>query len=141
MGALIRDIFRAMIARVEYQFVDTDLVLSQWLALKLIGNGSIACIGDVTRELGIESGASTRLVDQLENRGLLTRQRSADDRRIVRIALTEGGAAVIDEMQPRLVQFWREQLNIFSPADLDLLFAMLLRLRNKLGNEKIVITE
>ncbi len=66
MGALIREIFRAMIDRVEYQFNDMDLVLSQWLALKLIGAGTICCIGDVTRELGLETGASTRLIDQLE---------------------------------------------------------------------------
>lgn len=135
MGALIRETFRAMVARVEHQFDDSDLALSQWLALKLIGAGDIACIGDVNRELGLESGAATRLVDQLENRHLLQRRRSMTDRRVVGIELTQDGAAVIEAMQPRLAAFWREQLGIFSEAEQDMLFAMLSRLRDRLSSE------
>ena len=137
MGALIRDLSRAMFDRIEHQFDDTDLVLSQWLALKLIGIGSISCIGDVTRELGIETGASTRLVDQLENRKLLVRRRSVTDRRIVGVALTENGVAVVEDMQPRLIRFWQDQLAIFSEAECELLFDMLTRLRRKLDVDQI----
>ena len=132
MGALIRKTFRAMVERVEHQFDDTDLVLSQWLALKLTGAGTISCIGDVTRELGLETGASTRLIDQLEDRGLLVRCRSVTDRRVVGVALTEQGMAVVEDMQPRLARFWQQQLGIFSEADRDLLFDMLMRLRHRL---------
>ncbi|QEH80915.1 winged helix DNA-binding protein [Sphingomonas sp. C8-2] len=105
MGGLVRETFRAMVERVEHQFNDTDLVLSQWLTLRLIGSGRIACIGDVVREIGLESGSATRLVDQLENKKLLVRKRSTTDRRVVGIRLTEEGEAVVKSTQPRLVSF------------------------------------
>ena len=136
MGALIRETFRAMVECVEHQFDDADLVLSQWLALKLIGAGTITCVSDVSRELGIATGASTRLVDQLENFRFLMRRRSATDRRVVEIMLTKAGKAVVEEMQPRLARFWSEQLDIFSDAERNLLFSMLFRLREKLGVDK-----
>ena len=132
MGALVRETFRAMVDRVEHQFDDTDLVLSQWLTLKLIGSGRIVCIGDVARELGLESGSTTRLVDQLENKGLLMRKRSVTDRRVVKIELTRKGEAIIAEMQPRLVSFWATQLSHFSVEQQELLFILLSRLRDVL---------
>ena len=132
MGALVRETFRAMVKRVEHQFDDMDLVLSQWLALKLTGAGTISCVGDVTRELGLETGASTRLIDHLENRGLLVRRRSVIDRRVVGVALTEQGIAVLEDIQRRLARFWQEELGIFSEIERNLLFDMLTRLRNRL---------
>ena len=135
MGALVRETFRAMVDRVEHQFDDVDLILSQWLTLKLVGSGRIGCIGDVNRELGLESGSSTRLVDQLENRGLLVRERSAIDRRVVGISLTEQGGVVIESMQPRLFRFWDEQLSQFSVEEREQLFKLLARLRDSLVTE------
>jgi len=129
MGALIRETFRAMVERVEAQFQDTDIALSQWLTLKLIGSGKIGCIGDVNRELGLESGSSTRLVDQLESKGLLSRRRSSTDRRVVGIHLTEAGILVIKAMQPQIEGFWTKQLSVFSSGEQEQLFALLSRLR------------
>ena len=121
-----------MVERIEHQFDDTDLGLSQWLALNLTGNGRISCIGDVTRELGLATGASTRLIDQLENRGLVTRRRSMADRRVVSVALTQQGVTIVRNMQPHVDQFWKEQLEIFAEAERSLLFELLTRLRIKL---------
>jgi DNA-binding MarR family transcriptional regulator len=135
MGALIRETFRAMIARAEPQFENTDFVFSQWLTLKLIDSGRISCIGDITREVGLESGASTRQVDQLEKRGLLSRRRSTGDRRIVGIGLTGQGAKVVRDMQPRLLHFWQERLAVFTAAEQEQLFSLLSRLRDELVND------
>jgi len=121
-----------MVERVEHVFDDTDLTLSQWLTLKLMGEGAIMCIGDVNRELGITSGAATRLVDQLEGRMFICRQRSTSDRRSVGISLTDEGRSVIRVMQPRMAGFWARQLSIFTPAERSLLFSLLARLRDDL---------
>lgn len=132
MGALIRETFRAMIDGVEHQFDDMDLVLSQWLTLRLMASGRIECIGDVNREIGLESGSSTRLVDQLERRGLIKRNRCHEDRRVVEIHLTPRGHSVIAGMQPRLMSFWNDSLSVFSDTERQQLFDLLRRLRNVL---------
>lgn len=133
MGALVRDTFRAMVVSVESQFDESELVLSQWLTLKLVATGRIECIGDVNRELGLESGASTRLVDQLQKRGWLTRKRSPVDRRVVTLRLTQQGRALIEIVRPRLLRFWETQLSSFSPEEAEQLFALLSRLQVGLG--------
>jgi DNA-binding MarR family transcriptional regulator len=63
----------------------------------------------------------TRTLDKLEDKGLLERSRSDDDRRIVNLTLTEKGQAVaahIPEIVPpvlnaRLKNFTREEFNEF----------------------------
>jgi DNA-binding MarR family transcriptional regulator len=132
MGKLVRETFRAMIDCVEPHFDQDELALSQWMTLKLVGSGKITCIGDVTRELGISGGASTRLVDQLERKGLLARTRDRGDRRVVMIALTEQGAATLKAVQPRIGAFWDEQLSIFTAQERQTLFLLLTRLRDSL---------
>ena len=132
MGSLIRETFRAMVQSLEPRLNGTGLILSQWLTLRLIGRGVIPCVGDVSRELGIESGASTRLVDQLELRGLLTRKRSDTDRRVVGIVITAEGSDVLASTQPMLVEFWTYHLAIFDAHEQDFLIHALMRLRDSL---------
>jgi DNA-binding MarR family transcriptional regulator len=132
MGMLLRETFRAMVERVEHQFDDMDLGLSQWLTLKLMGLGKIQCVGDINRELGLTTGASTRLVDQLEAKTFIIRQRSADDRRVVGVALTAEGTAMIEAMQPRLISLWNDQLAVFRAEERAMLFSLLSRLRDGL---------
>ena len=134
MGGLLRETFRAMVEGVSGTFEGTDMVLSQWLALKLIGEGRIVCIGDVSREIGLESGAATRLVDQLESRRLLERRRERADRRVVDIALTQQGRLLLADLHPRFAKFWEARLSIFAASERDMLFQLLLRLRNELSH-------
>lgn len=133
MGRTIRATFRAMAEGVEGHFDDMNLALSQWLTLKLIGDGTIHCVGDINKELDITTGASTRLVDQLEMRGLLVRVRSGKDRRVVRVSLTPEGNSLVQELQPRLRAFWVERLVDFRADEVDLLFSLLERLRARLS--------
>ncbi len=134
MGGLIRDTFRAMIKSVEQEFDESEFQLPEWLTLKLIGSGRIKCVGDVSRELGTESGGSTRLVDRLEMRGLLRRQRSQTDRRMVGIILTEDGHKMLHSVQPRLAEFWRQKLSVFTDMETAQLFSLLSRMRMELNS-------
>lgn len=121
-----------MARSIEDQFDSGAIALSQWLTLELIQEGRIVCIGDVNRELGLEGGASTRLVDHLEAGELLYRCRSSVDRRVVGITLTAQGEAMIQAKRPRVADFWKRQLTIFSDAERRQLFAMLLQLKGRL---------
>jgi len=62
----------------------------------------------VAEHLGLSLPTTSRLIDRLVGRGLVTRQSAADDRRRVTLALTEAGQATLREAvrftQARLVQ-------------------------------------
>lgn len=133
LGALLRETTRAMLSRIEPLICTSGLAFSQWLALKLIASGRITCVGDVQREVGIETGASTRLIDQLESKGLIERRRQRDDRRVVTVVVTTAGDDMIASVQPLLGDFWINQLAAFSIEEQHKLVDLLTRLRDGMG--------
>jgi MarR family transcriptional regulator, organic hydroperoxide resistance regulator len=52
-------------------------------------------------EANVTKGTLTGVVDTLERRGLVARERGQDDRRLVTVALTDEGRSVIAEVFPR----------------------------------------
>ena len=61
------------------------------MALKLIHDGVVENAGDLARDFGIGTGATTRLIDNLEDQGLVERDRTRDDRGVVLLKLTQLG--------------------------------------------------
>ncbi len=51
---------------------------------------------ELCRHLSLDSGSMTRMLDRLEQKGLIVRTRSETDRRQVRVALTSQGQALSD---------------------------------------------
>ena len=63
------------------------------------------------------SGNITVVVDHLEQRGLVRRQREAEDRRFVRVHLTPEGQRLIGQVFPRHVANVVAQLGVLTPAE------------------------
>src|SRR6478752_2617964 len=55
---------------------------------------------ELSRLLLVTSGNLTGIVDRLEDQRLVARQPDAKDRRVIRVALTERGRRVTDQMLP-----------------------------------------
>jgi len=64
-----------------------------------IGSRMVSCAPDVTR-----------LIDRMEKAGLVTRTRSDEDRRVVRIKITEKGLDLAEQLLEPLTALHREQL-------------------------------
>jgi DNA-binding MarR family transcriptional regulator len=67
----------------------------------------------------------TRLVDKLERRGLVRRDRPAENRRVVRIGVTEAGLKLLDELSESLRECHARQLGHLSQKQLRDLIALL----------------
>ena len=78
-GRLIRCLYRQMVSLSEAQFPETDLSFIHWLSLMLVHDGVVVTAGDLAKETMMTTGAITRLVDVLEDRRLLIRDRCAAD--------------------------------------------------------------
>jgi DNA-binding MarR family transcriptional regulator len=65
------------------------------------------------------------MLDKLEQRALIVRERPADNRRTVRIGVTENGLALLDEIAGPLRKCHGRQLGHLSPEDLKRLGALL----------------
>lgn len=67
----------------------------------------------------------TRMLDKLEQRGLIVRSRKVGDRRSVLVGITEAGCALLDEIAKPLRDCHNRQLGHLSSTDLSQLIALL----------------
>ena len=132
LGFLLRRAQKLMSQQAEQIFAGRGLTLSQWIVLRLINEGRVATPGDAARMLGHNTGATTRLIDQLESQGLLERRRGAGDRRQVSLALTPEGQSVAKAWEGEMVGFFDELLAEFTPAEAETLIDLMSRLVDRL---------
>ncbi len=128
IGCLLRRLINLSTPRAEACFADQDLSFSHWVTLVCVRDGIAATCADISRHMNYDSGATTRLVDHLESRGFLTRNRSKTDRRVVHLALTPEGEAVAGALSPRLMEFWNTVFDEFNHAEATMLIDLLTRL-------------
>jgi DNA-binding MarR family transcriptional regulator len=79
-----------------------------------------------------DSGALTRIIDQLAERGLLERVRRDRDRRKVELQLTPAGRETIESLIPSVVDKLNEVLSDFSKAEVEELLRLLVKLNTTL---------
>ncbi|PXA84968.1 MarR family transcriptional regulator [Nostoc sp. 3335mG] len=118
-GRLLRRIDRLMSAYVESRFQSLDISFMQWIALKLIRDGLATTAGELARDIGVTTGATTRLIDVLERNGLVERDRGKADRRVVHLAITAKGAEEVVTLHHHVVDAWNEVLADFDQAEVD----------------------
>jgi DNA-binding MarR family transcriptional regulator len=78
---------------------DFDLSMSHFAALMLLEDEHPLTIKEVSGYLGRSVSATSRLLDQLVRRGLVSRREDARDRRAKCVAITEEGRALLREME------------------------------------------
>ena len=128
LGYLVRRLHNLMVPCAEAQFAGEELTFSHWVALVSLRDGITHTCADIARHMNHDSGATTRLVDQLEERGLVARQRSKTDRRVVDLVLTAEGKAVAKALTPRVINVCNQSIEGMSVAEVDALLASLKRL-------------
>ncbi len=137
LGYLIRRLHNLTVPRAETLFGRADLTFSQWVVLMAVRDGIATTCAGIARHMEHDAGATTRLIDQLERRGLLRRRRSTKDRRVVHLAITPAGRAMAEMLIPRIVDFWNETLEDFSPKEFTQLVDLMTRLAERLEAQPV----
>ena len=71
----------------------------------------------------------TRLLDRLERAGLLSRTRAGHDRRVVEVAITDAGLALLATVEPATAAVFDRIATALTDADFQTLSALLERMR------------
>jgi len=69
---------------------------------------------ELSKLLCIDTGLMTRMLDKLEARGLLSRSRSLDDRRVVNLTLTDSGQQAAERIPDIAPKVLNQRLGNFS---------------------------
>lgn len=112
----------------QQTMAELGITSTQGSILFMLGSGRCLAAADLAREYGIDASAVTRLIDRLESRGLLSRVRSEEDRRVVRLKLTEKGTALAARMPAIYNRVLDRLLTGFTLEEVGFLKSMLRRI-------------
>lgn len=108
------------------------LTYAQYIILVLLRDSTVVNPKDICLQFRHDSGALTRVIDQLADHGLLVRARSDVDRRKVELQLTAPGRRILDEMLPAVLEVLNLAVQDFSTAELQELTRLLTKLNTRL---------
>lgn len=106
LGHWIKRAYLALSGFVNEQLRPHELTYSQWQVLSFVArrDGGTTTQRELQSWLKVESATLTGVIDGLVRRGWLTREESADDRRVNCLVLTTDGRAAYEAVSPWLSQ-------------------------------------
>ena len=107
---------------------DSGLSLAQLTLLEPLMREQHLPVGRLAACADVSVPTATRMLKQLEGKGVVLRERSAHDERQVLVSLTEDGAAKIAEMRGRLRRRQARAFASFTPDERTQLVALTRRL-------------
>jgi DNA-binding MarR family transcriptional regulator len=125
IGYLLRTTVSTLMRAAETAMRPHGLTSVQWAPLMIISRGGNPT---VARDLNTDTGAMTRMLDRLEAKGLLMRTRSATDRRVVELTLTEQGRELTTLIPHHLASVYNNHLAGFSLEEFNELKSLLRRI-------------
>jgi DNA-binding MarR family transcriptional regulator len=117
LGYLLKRAYIGLVDVLEEVVAPSGLTITHWVILINLRDGVAMTGADLCTQLRHDSGALTRLIDQLESRGLVERERSREDRRAVRLRLTDTGTEMLQTLLPQVVERLNVVLRDFSRAE------------------------
>lgn len=127
MEEMQRRFFRYFHARIEEE---GGLSPSQYFLLRVLESEGSATVSDIADHLGTSVAGATGLIDRLVKSSLVERNRCEQDRRLVRVALSEEGVAELARARTRRRQVMAEFFSPLAPdevAQLVILYEKLTR--------------
>ncbi|WP_426135908.1 MarR family winged helix-turn-helix transcriptional regulator [Pseudomonas sp. PWP3-1b2] len=130
-------------ALLKDRIIDTHMephgvTAAQFKVLIIIAQFDIDTPAELCRNLSLDSGSMTRMLDRLEQKGLLARKRSELDRRQVQLVLTEDGQRLADMLPHIGAQSMNELAGALAPGELQTLEAILTKILIAAGDAIVI---
>ncbi len=105
-------------------------------AVNALGRSGPATMGTLAKKLSSSMSALTAIVDRpAVDHGIVSRERSEEDRRIVRITLTAKGLSLYQEHLKTQLDLSRKMLSCLSPREQDALLDILRKIVEGLSDK------
>jgi len=135
VGALLSRVRVEMLAALDKELggdrrlAPLELSAAQFIVIaNLAGAEEPKSASDLCKGISYDAGAMTRMLDRLEAKGLIRRNRSAHDRRLMHLELTDEGRAAYPRMREISLTVANRFLRGFTKAEARQLESMLGRM-------------
>jgi len=103
-----------------------DLTPQQYRVMQVVWSRNEPCsISTIWRDAVIEQSVGSRIVDQLERRGFVSRRKRPGNARVVEVSLTPVGRAVYDSLGPQVRGIVEHATSVLDASEIELLIQLL----------------
>ena len=127
IGGLLSRVKMRMFEELDHELERFDITAAQYVVLKTLANGVDSASG-LCKGVSYDPGAMTRMIDRLEKKGLVRRVRCPDDRRVVKLQLSDEGKTVYPKLVATAEEVASRRLKGFSKAEVSQLEGYLQRM-------------
>jgi DNA-binding MarR family transcriptional regulator len=128
VGHLMGRARASLLAGLDARLTRFGLTGMQFAVLKNLADGAARTAADLCRSMHYDTGAMTRILDRLEQRGLVRRERCREDRRVVFLHMTGSGRARMPRLLSAGTHVVDAHLAGFTAAEVEQLKAYLKRM-------------
>lgn len=128
VARLISRVKLEVMEALDREFAEYDISAAQAIVLTFLANGEADSAAGLCKGISYDPGAMTRMVDRLEQKGLVRRRPNPDDRRTMNLELTAEGNALFPKVAATKDAVQRRFLRGFSDAEVDSLVNLLQRM-------------
>lgn len=115
----LRRIFQVVHEQSKISERETGLTGPQQWAMKIIAETAPVMVSDLARRLYLHPATVGGILDRIETKGLITRTRSEEDRRVVYVDLTEQGGSFLRDSPEAMQRLLEAQLEQLCPEVID----------------------
>lgn len=119
---------RSMMDVAQYDMKRHNLNPSEFAVLELLFHKGPTPIQQIGNKILLASGTMTYVIDKLAGKGLIVRQASEQDRRVIHVELTEAGEALMEQVFPEHAQVIQDTVNTLSVEEQTTLIDLLKKL-------------
>jgi len=94
-----------------------EITAAQYVIISVLAKRGVDSAAQLCKDLSYDAGAMTRMVDRLEAKGLISRKRCPEDRRLVKLELTAAGLGALPKLRACSVRVLNHFLRGFTPAE------------------------
>lgn len=128
VGHLMGRARASMLSSLDAELARFGLSGMQFAVLKHLSEGTAQTAADLCRLMFHDTGAMTRILDRLEQKGLVRRERCREDRRVVFLRVAANGRALLPRLMAVATRVIDAHLAGFSAVEVETLKAYLGRM-------------
>lgn len=134
IGAMLSRVKAEMLAALDRELAadkrlaSLEMSAAQYVIMANLAGPEAKSASDLCKGISYDAGAMTRMLDRLEAKGLIRRMRSAQDRRLMHLELTDEGRAAYPRMREMSMAVANRFLRGFTRAEARQLESLLARM-------------
>jgi DNA-binding MarR family transcriptional regulator len=130
VGYLVNRVRAELLAAIDRELEPFDVTSAQYIIMGHLVYSLADSASGLCKGIAYDPGAMTRMVDRLESKKLIRRIRCEDDRRAVKLELTDEGKALFPKMRVKVVEVLNHLMRDFSQSEARQLEGLLQRVLN-----------